>query len=114
MASTTIQVFERKKATLQRLVNDWKMNRARLIDELSEIADRIEKNNKNSRIARLTGASASVAGTTMTVVGAVEAPLTLGASLGLTIGGGTLAAAGGVTTAGSSLTDHFLRRTNVK
>lgn len=109
-----IEEFERENKKLQNLNDAWTTNRRELIDELEKIANEIHKDSKNTRISRLAGCSASIVGSALIITGAVAAPLTMGASLGLTIAGGVLAGSGTATAAGASLTNYFLRKTNVK
>lgn len=65
-------------------------------------------------ISRITGSAVSIAGGAMAIVGFAIAPLTFGASIGLSISGIALAVAGGGTAAGASIADMVIQKSNVK
>lgn len=50
----------------------------------------------------------------MAVVGVGLAPVTIGASIGLSVGGVALAVAGGSTAAGTSIADVVIQKTNIR
>ena len=74
----------------------------------------MKKHHRNVNISRITGSSVSIAGSVIAIVGFGLAPVTLGASIGLSAGGIALAAAGGGTVAGASITDTVIQKLNVK
>ncbi|XP_022531232.2 apolipoprotein L6-like [Astyanax mexicanus] len=76
-----------------------------LTDELSGVADNLNKVYKGARIAGITGGAAGAAGVAAAVGGILLAPLTLGASLAVTAVGVGVAAAGGVTGASAAITN---------
>lgn len=73
----------------------------KIMDECSSHLDAVTK---NTGIAKTVGGSASIVGEVMFVAGIGLAPITVGASLGLTFAGRAMGAAGGVT----SLTSYFV------
>lgn len=72
----------------------------KIIDECSRKLDVVTK---DTGIARTVGGSASIIGGGLAVAGLALAPVTVGASLGLTFAGGAMGVAGGVTSTGSFL-----------
>ena len=64
-------------------------------------------------ISRVAGSVASATGSVVAIVGFALTPVTLGASLGLAVGGIAVAVAGGATTAGASIVDVVIQRSNV-
>ncbi|XP_067442074.1 apolipoprotein L3-like [Thunnus thynnus] len=73
------------------------------IDDLLCIADNLDKFSKGTKIAGITGGATSVAGGVAAAAGVILSPLTLGASLALTVVGVGVAAAGGVTGASAAI-----------
>ncbi|XP_038568715.1 uncharacterized protein LOC119898629 isoform X3 [Micropterus salmoides] len=71
--------------------------------ELVCIADNLDKVSKGTKIAGITGGATSVAGGVAAAAGVILCPLTMGASLGLTVLGVGVAAAGGVTGASAAI-----------
>ena len=112
-----------EKEELQRLLDDsnWKeaseigYSLKELIDkylndvgpqavaELTELKRAIEKSYNDSRKARIAGTTATVTGSVIAIAGFGLSFVTLGASLGLTVAGAVLAAAGGVTIGGAEI-----------
>ncbi|KAK6466184.1 hypothetical protein HHUSO_G36673 [Huso huso] len=78
----------------------------KLLTELSEIADGLDKVDRDCTIAKTTGSSAGVVGGVLTIVGIGLAPVTFGASLGLSIAGTVTAVAGSVTSGGAQIGKH--------
>ncbi|XP_061597866.1 apolipoprotein L3-like [Cololabis saira] len=73
------------------------------IYELKCIADHLNKVSKGTKIAGITGGATSVAGGVAAAAGVILCPFTAGASLGLTVLGVGVAAAGGVTGASAAI-----------
>ncbi|XP_073332142.1 apolipoprotein L6-like [Pagrus major] len=71
--------------------------------EMLSIADNLDKVSKGTKIAGITGGATSVAGSVAAVAGVILSPITLGASLALTVVGVGVAAAGGVTGASAAI-----------
>ncbi len=95
---------------LQEAVQVWAPIREKAIEDIEEkITDLIRKR-RNTSIAKIAGATTSIGGSILAVVGFALTPVTFGASLGLGIGGAAIATAGGITVAGSSLADIIIQR----
>ncbi|CAM5092887.1 unnamed protein product [Natator depressus] len=77
----------------------------RLLDELREIADAIDKIHKGATIASIAGGTVGIAGGITTIVGLCLAPVTFGASLIVSLTGFAVATAGGLTSAAATTTD---------
>ncbi|XP_028390987.1 uncharacterized protein LOC114515865 [Dendronephthya gigantea] len=106
--------LDKYEKELAEVSQKWKRERRKLISLLREIANVIHKHEKNSRIAKITGASTSIVGTGLAIGGGIAAIFTFGASLVLTGVGIAVAVAGGTTVAGAEIANHLLRSTNVK
>ena len=79
-----------------------------LQDFLKSTVNKIKKHNTNSSISAGVGVAATVGGAGLFLTGLALAPLTLGASLGLSTVGGGLATAGAATGLGTLLVDKIL------
>uniref|UniRef100_A0A671MTE9 Uncharacterized protein n=1 Tax=Sinocyclocheilus anshuiensis TaxID=1608454 RepID=A0A671MTE9_9TELE len=97
----------------------------RQITELQEVADGVDKTHKGVKIAGITGGATGAVGGAAAVAGILLSPVTLGASLAITVVGVGVAAAGGVTGASAAITNKVkknqvrkklltLERVNVK
>ena len=121
MADTSEASSEDLKRQLAQCIQDlddacqrWTRERRNLVKLLKEIANDIQKHEDNSRIAKITGSSASIVGTGLAIGGAIAAPFTFGTSLILTGVGVGVAVAGGTTVAGAQIANRLLRSSNVK
>ncbi|XP_035027018.2 uncharacterized protein LOC118118172 isoform X6 [Hippoglossus stenolepis] len=74
--------------------------------DLNSIADGLDKFNKKTKIAQITGGSTSAIGGVATIAGLVLAPITLGTSLIVTAVGLGVATAGGLTSAGAGISNQ--------
>ncbi|XP_044076672.1 LOW QUALITY PROTEIN: apolipoprotein L1 [Siniperca chuatsi] len=74
--------------------------------DLNSIADGLDKFNKNTKIAQITGGSTSAIGGVTTITGLALAPLTMGVSLIVTAVGLGVATAGGLTSAGAGISNQ--------
>lgn len=74
--------------------------------DLHSIADGLDKFNKNTKIAQITGGSTSAVGGIATIAGLALAPVTLGTSLIVTAVGLGVATAGGLTSAGAGISNQ--------
>ncbi|XP_030607023.1 apolipoprotein L1 [Archocentrus centrarchus] len=74
--------------------------------DLNRIADGLDKFNKNTKIAQITGGSTSAIGGIATVAGLALAPFTMGTSLIVTAVGLGIATAGGLTSAGAGISNQ--------
>ncbi|KAI4881532.1 hypothetical protein NFI96_029739 [Prochilodus magdalenae] len=83
-----------------------------LIDKLKGITDGLEATHRSTTIGSLSGGVIGAAGGITSIVGAILAPFTLGASLIVTGVGIGVAVAGGVTGAVSNITDMVRQKTS--
>ncbi|XP_017165311.1 apolipoprotein L1 isoform X3 [Poecilia reticulata] len=74
--------------------------------DLNAIADGLDKFNKKTKIAQITGGSTSAIGGVATIAGLALAPVTLGTSLIVTAVGLGVATAGGLTSAGAGISNQ--------
>ncbi|XP_034009133.1 altered inheritance of mitochondria protein 21-like isoform X7 [Trematomus bernacchii] len=74
--------------------------------DLNSIADGLDKFNKNTKIAQITGGSTSAIGGVATITGLALAPVTFGVSLIITAVGLGVATAGGLTSAGAGISNQ--------
>ncbi|XP_052454973.1 uncharacterized protein LOC128015298 isoform X2 [Carassius gibelio] len=77
----------------------------RQITELQEVANAVDKTHKGVKIAGITGGATGAVGGAAAVAGILLSPVTLGASLAITVVGVGVAAAGGVTGASAAITN---------
>ncbi|XP_058635489.1 apolipoprotein L3-like isoform X3 [Onychostoma macrolepis] len=73
--------------------------------ELQEVAGVVDKTHKGVKIAGITGGATGAVGGAAAVAGILLSPVTLGASLAMTVVGVGVAAAGGVTGASAAITN---------
>ena len=95
-------------------VKQWLPVRTITIQEIKDTAKKLQEHHRNVNISRISGSTASIAGSVMAIVGFGLAPVTLGASIGLSAVGIGIAVAGGATTAGASIADIFIQKSNLK
>ncbi|XP_046882663.1 apolipoprotein L1 isoform X2 [Hypomesus transpacificus] len=74
--------------------------------DLNTIADGLDRFNKNTKIAQITGGSTSAIGGVATIAGLALAPVTFGTSLIVTAVGLGIATAGGLTSAGAGISNQ--------
>ncbi|XP_023191866.1 uncharacterized protein LOC106700164 isoform X3 [Xiphophorus maculatus] len=74
--------------------------------DLNTIADGLDKFNKKTKIAQITGGSTSAIGGVTTITGLALAPFTMGTSLIVTAVGLGVATAGGLTSAGAGISNQ--------
>ncbi|KAM7379691.1 hypothetical protein PAMP_005225 [Pampus punctatissimus] len=74
--------------------------------DLNSMADSLDKFNKNTKIAQITGGSTSAIGGVATIAGLALAPVTMGTSLIVTAVGLGVATAGGLTSAGAGISNQ--------
>ena len=94
-------------------VQYWILIRNETISKIEATADKLQEHHRNVNISRVVGSSVSIGGGVLAIVGFALTPVTFGASLGLSIGGVALAAAGGATAAGASIADVAIQKSNV-
>ena len=96
------------------LVHDWIPKRKKTVQTLRDAADTLKAHHKNICIAKLTGSSTAIAGFVLVAVGFGLSFVTFGSSLILSVVGGGICAAGGLTTAGSSITEMRFQKDSYK
>ncbi|ROI48889.1 Apolipoprotein L3 [Anabarilius grahami] len=97
-------LYEKSKQTIEELYET--------LDALRKLADDLERVHYNTTVGSLTGGVVGLAGGITSVVGAILAPFTLGASLIVTGVGIGVAVAGGVTAGVSNITNMVNQRAN--
>ncbi len=78
------------------------------IEELSKIADSLDKHHKNANIAKLVGSGVGIAGGVVSVVGLALIPVTAGISVVVAGVGAGVAALGGATAAGTDVVEFVI------
>ncbi|XP_056149468.1 apolipoprotein L1 isoform X1 [Lampris incognitus] len=94
-----IRVFN--KLFSERAENLWQH-----VIDLNAIADGLDRFNKKTKIAQITGGSTSAIGGVATIAGLALAPVTMGTSLIVTAVGLGVATAGGLTSAGAGISNQ--------
>ena len=90
-------------------LKEYLSNRREFVQTCQYHANHIEKFDKDTGIARTVGGSVSIVSGSAVVLGIILAPFTVGASLGLTIGGITGSILGGGTTFGAILAKGLIK-----
>ncbi|KAL0483500.1 hypothetical protein AKO1_014529 [Acrasis kona] len=106
--------YEEVFTTIENVVKEWFDNLNDLIPELLSLADTLDVHHRNVKIAHISGTSASLVGTALVVGGFVGSFFTFGLSLGLSIAGGAMGIAGAATSAGASVTEWGIIRSELK
>jgi len=99
---------------LRAAVANWQPIRTETITTLRNILEKLQQMNRDVRISRIAGASTSIFGGVVAVVGFGLIPVTFGASLALTIVGTAIGVAGGATSAGATIADMVKTRNGTK
>ena len=89
-------------------------SRKTTLANLRKMKQEVEESYDKSRKARIGGTTATITGSILTIIGFGLGFVTLGASLGLSIAGGLLAAAGGVIIAGAEIGYYAVSRNTLK
>ena len=95
---------------LKAKVHDWIPKRKATVRTLRSLADKLMEHHNNVQIAKVAGSSASIAGAVVAGVGFGLSFVTFGTSLILTAVGAGVAAAGGLTGAGSSIAEASIQK----
>jgi formiminotetrahydrofolate cyclodeaminase len=95
-------------------IDQWQKCNLLLQKNCDDVIRELELRRRNINIATVTGSGAGILGTALTAVGIAFAPITAGASLSLSIGGGALAATGGTVAAGAKLTETIMNKKTVE
>ena len=98
----------------QRALKNWIPLREQTIADVEIITQKLIKHHRNVNISRITGSVTSIGGSAMAITGFALAPVTLGASLGLSIAGIGVAVAGGATAVGASIADTVIEKKTIK
>ncbi len=99
----TTEQIETTAEKLKALLTEILTERDVIIDILKELKTQVEVSYNKSRKAKIAGSSTAITGTLIAVIGLGLSPVTLGASLGLTVTGGIIAGAGGITNGGAAI-----------
>ncbi len=94
-----VKTIEKIQSTIEELL----ATREVTLKSLGTLKDSIEKSYDKSRRAKIGGSATAIGGSLLGILGFALAPVTFGASLGLGIAGGVVAAAGGVAIAGAEI-----------
>lgn len=105
LSSQTMEEMQQLGDRLRAAVEIWKPMRAETINTLREILEKLQRMNRDVRISRIAGASTSIVGGVVAVVGFALIPVTFGGSLALTVVGTVVGVAGGATSAGATIAD---------
>ena len=93
----------------------WRPIRRKTIDLLELHKDEVLKIVRDVRISKIAGSATSlVVGGSLTIAGLILIPFTFGASVGLTVAGAVVGAAGTATTFGSSIVSRKMFNNRVK
>jgi hypothetical protein len=95
-------------------LQQWISIREATMQQIYNTIENLKYHHKNVNISRVTGSSTSIIGNVMAIWGIVMAPATGGLSLSLTVGGAALGFAGGMTSAGASIADILIQKSNVQ
>jgi len=101
LTSQTVEEMQQLGDRLRAAVANWQPIRTETITTLRNILEKLQQMNRDVRISRIAGASTSIIGGVVAVVGFGLIPVTFGASLALTIVGTAIGVAGGATSAGA-------------
>ncbi|CAN0211056.1 unnamed protein product [Lampetra planeri] len=93
---------------------EWRTRRIEVLKMLFKMIVQLRKRKRDGKISKATGASAGIVGGAMVIAGLALAPLTFGASLGLTIAGTATGVAGSITAAGSSIAVLVMNKASTK
>ena len=95
-------------------VEEWIPVREETIQKIKTTTANLKVHHRNVNISRITGSTVSIVGSAMAIAGFAIAPITFGASVGLSVPGIALAVAGGGTAAGASIADTVIQKSNVR
>lgn len=99
---------------LREAIRDWEPKRDEVLERLRDIKRKIAENYHRRTLAKVSGASAAAVGSSIAIAGFGLSFLTCRTSLGLSMVGGALVAAGGTTMAGSDVWDWAISRSEMK
>ena len=95
-------------------IDDYEDNLRKAFKIIDVCSRKLDVVTKDTGIARTVGGSASIIGGGLAVAGLALAPVTVGASLGLTFAGGAMGVAGGLTSTGSFLANLHWDKSEAK
>ena len=96
------------------LYPSWRDERIQCIRNISYLADEMERHHRNVNIVQLPTVGLGILGGVLTITGIALAPVTFGASLGLSIAGGVVGVGAAATGAGATITDLALAKKKKK
>ncbi len=96
------------------LYPSWRDERLQCIRNISHFADEIEKHHRNVNVVQLPTAGLGIVSGVLCITGVALAPVTFGASLGITIAGVGVGVAAAATGAGATIVDLALTKTKTK
>ena len=108
-----LEVVRALQTKLRDTICEWRGIRDNTIRMIRNITANLVTHRQNVNISLITGSLAAIGGSGIAILGFALAPVTFGASLGLTIVGVAIATAGGLTAAGASITDTALTKNGV-
>lgn len=114
LTSQTVEEMQQLGDRLRAAVANWQPIRTETITTLRNILEKLQQTNRDVRISRIAGASTSIIGGVVAVVGFGLIPVTFGASLALTIVGTAIGVAGGATSAGATIADMVKTKAGTK
>ncbi len=94
---------------LNSLVEKEAKDKKEVVRTLKELADDLDKHNRNGKIANISFGVSGVVATGLTVAGVATAPFTFGVSLGLTIGGLALGVSSGAGVIGNTIVGRLIK-----
>lgn len=115
--SKMISSFKKCKESCSKFLEiypSWSEKREKVIAQLKETSERLDKIKFDSNVAKVVGSSVGIAGGVLTAVGAALTPLTMGLSTPLTIEGIVTSSLGGVTSLGTAVTELCLLANKIK
>lgn len=93
---------------LWRFYPEWKAYREETIARLGQLADMVDKVERDVRTCQLTGSCAGVVGGALAIAGIIAIPITAGTSLALTIAGAVVGTVGALVVISSTLAGHHI------
>ena len=108
-----LEVVRALQTKLRDTICEWRGIRDNTIRMIRNIVANLVTHRRNVNISLIIGSIATISGSGIAILGFAPTSVTFGRSLGLTIGGAAIVIAGGVTAAGTSITDTALTKNGV-
>uniref|UniRef100_A0A1X7TTQ1 Caspase family p20 domain-containing protein n=1 Tax=Amphimedon queenslandica TaxID=400682 RepID=A0A1X7TTQ1_AMPQE len=112
--STELNKYLNLSKKLDKAVEEWLPVRKQTIREIRKAADNLQEHHSNVNKSRIIGATASIGGGALAILGFALTPVTFGGSLALSAIGIGAAAVGGGTVAGASIADIIIEKSGIK